>query len=412
MSTEEGILFRDADLGGYLRERDASMQAAVDRLESEYVLKVSLDDLTEHLTQKHRLEPVVLHIDQACLNTSDDTKLDVTHDPRYGARYDGQPNLIPATLVEFAVPFSGNAMVLRLAPSTFNFDPPRARIRGQELLFRYVRADHDAQAIRADFDRNSKNVAQYVAWGASQVEGFNKALQERIRQRLDCRKQKFLKDKGLVEALGFPIKPRAGAATTYSAPVTRKKLPIVKPTVAFGLFKPEPALNVEHYEHILSVISNMVLVMERSPQAFAQMGEEDLRTHILVQLNGHYEGQATGETFNYEGKTDILIRAEGRNVFIAECKFWKGAEAFKETIDQLLRYAAWRDTKTAIIIFNRNKDTSAVVQQIPSLVKAHPNFKREVATYQHETAFRSVLHHQDDKNKELTLTVQVFDVPS
>ena len=360
MSREEKILFRDADLSDYLREREAQMQAEIDRLESDYVLKVSLDDLTDHVAQKYSLEPVVLHVDQAYVSTSGDTKLDVTNDPRYGARYDGQPCLIPATLVEFAVPFSGVATVLRLAPSTTSFNPPRARIRGQELLFRYVRDDHDAQAIRTDFDRELKNAAQHVAWGTSQVEGFNKDLRERIRQRLDYRKQKFIKDKGLVEALGFPIKPRAGAATTYSVPVTRKKLPIIKPTVAAGPFKPEPALEVEHYEHILGVISNMVLVMERSPHAFAQMGEEDLRTHILVQLNGHYEGQATGETFNYEGKTDILIRVEGRNVFIAECKFWKGAEVFKETIDQLLRYTAWRDTKTAIIIFNRNKNLSAV----------------------------------------------------
>jgi hypothetical protein len=40
------------------------------------------------------------------------------------------------------------------------------------------------------------------------------------------------------------------------------------------------------------------------------MREEDLRQHFLVQLNGQYEGQATGETFNFQGKTDILIRAE------------------------------------------------------------------------------------------------------
>jgi hypothetical protein len=29
----------------------------------------------------------------------------------------------------------------------------------------------------------------------------------------------------------------------------------------------------------------MVAVMEQSPKAFEQMGEEDLRTHFLVQLN-------------------------------------------------------------------------------------------------------------------------------
>jgi hypothetical protein len=171
-------------------------------------------------------------------------------------------------------------------------------------------------------------------------------------------------------------------------------------------------LEQQHYEHILGVISSMVQVMERSPHAFANMGEEDLRTHILVQLNGHYEGNATGETFNYEGKTDILIRVDGRNIFIAECKIWKGANVFTNTIDQLLGYAAWRDTKTAIIMFNRNKDLSAVLSQIPTLASAHPNFKRQITDHKTETGFRFILHHRDDKNRELTLTVLVFDVPS
>ena len=40
------------------------------------------------------------------------------------------------------------------------------------------------------------------------------------------------------------------------------------------------------------------------------------------ELNGHYEGGASGETFNYEGKTDILIRVQGKNIFIAECEYW------------------------------------------------------------------------------------------
>ena len=50
----------------------------------------------------------------------------------------------------------------------------------------------------------------------------------------------------------------------------------------------------------------MVAVIERSPAAFRRMKEGELRQHFLVQLNG-YEGQATGETFNFEGKTHVLI---------------------------------------------------------------------------------------------------------
>ena len=92
-------------------------------------------------------------------------------------------------------------------------------------------------------------------------------------------------------------------------------------------------------------MNNMVAVMERSPKAFRDMKEEDLRQHFLVQLNGQYEGQASGETFNFEGKTDILIRHEGKNIFIAECKFWRGPSTVADTLDQLLSYLSWRDTK-------------------------------------------------------------------
>lgn len=78
----------------------------------------------------------------------------------------------------------------------------------------------------------------------------------------------------------------------------------------------------------------MSLVLERSPKAFDGMREEDLRMQFLVALNGQFEGKATGETFNYQGKTDILIRVECRNIFIAECKFWTGPQGL---LIQLIR---------------------------------------------------------------------------
>jgi len=131
----------------------------------------------------------------------------------------------------------------------------------------------------------------------------------------------------------------------------------------------------------------------------------------LVQLNGHYEGQATGETFNYHGKTDILVRSEGRNIFIAECKFWSGPKMLSETIDQLLSYTSWRDTKVAIIIFNRNKDFSSVLAAISEAAKSHSNFNR-VLPGSKETVFRYCFSHRDDKNRELFLSILAFDVPN
>jgi hypothetical protein len=169
----------------------------------------------------------------------------------------------------------------------------------------------------------------------------------------------------------------------------RRKIEPKLPPAPSTPFKPEPVLYEAHYQHILNVIDNMTVVMERSPTAFSEMTEENIRQHYLVQLNGHFEGAATGETFNHQGKTDILVRVDGRNIFIAECKFWRGEKQFIETVDQILSYLSWRDTKAAIILFNRNKDFSQVLAKIKEAMAAHPH-RKHGPKVESETRFRYV----------------------
>ena len=63
------------------------------------------------------------------------------------------------------------------------------------------------------------------------------------------------------------------------------------------------------------------------------------------------------------------------------------------------------------MIFNRSRQLSTVLAKIPEVVKAHPNFTRQLE-YKSDTGFRFVLHHRDDTNRELYVTVLVFEVPS
>ena len=98
---------------------------------------------------------------------------------------------------------------------------------------------------------------------------------------------------------------------TFVADVRRRPA-ISRPRASTEPYVPEPTLELAEYDHILRIIGDMIQVTERSPHAFANIQEPVIRDHILVQLNGHYEGQATDETFNFEGKTDILIRAGGK----------------------------------------------------------------------------------------------------
>jgi len=84
--------------------------------------------------------------------------------------------------------------------------------------------------------------------------------------------------------------------------------------------------------------------MERHPSTYAGKGEEALRDDLLATLSTHFPG-ATAETFNKTGKTDLLIRHENENGFVAECKFWSGSKSYHDAIGQLLGYLTWRDRR-------------------------------------------------------------------
>jgi len=279
-----------------------------------------------------------------------------------------------------------------------------------QLTFAHTKESHDAEALKATFERELAEIRAQLVQLEKDSSDFNQQLPTTVRQMLSIRREKALKDRGTVAGLGYPVHRRPDAPQTYMAPTVRRRAVPARPA-ASQPSPPEPTLDTAEYEHILSVISNMVAVMERSPKSFQTMAEEDLRQHFLVQLNSQYEGQATGETFNFEGKTDILIRAEGRNIFIAECKFWNGPKALLSAVDQLLSYATWRDTKLALLVFYRGKDFTGVLRSIDETMKSHPQFKQQLQ-YSIETGLRYRAAHRDDKEREMILTVLAFHIPS
>ena len=385
------------------------MSNEIGSLSEDRVLNTSLEQLCDYFVEKYSVAPVV--IDESGIQVDyGDAQVDVSHRFEYAVFDRSSPTYVTGTRITFFVPFSGDAELFKCRPSTFSLNPRRGVVRSNELVFVYEQTLHDVPNIRSEFDRELQSVQQNLSRISDQVEQFNSTVRTKVSQQVGARREKLLQDRGIIEGLGFPLKRRSQVPATYVSPEVKRRIVPQLPPVSTKPYRPDPTLSIDEYEHILSVISNMVMVMERSPSAFKTMGEEDLRQHFLVQLNGQYEGQATGETFNYEGKTDILIRVAGKNIFIAECKFWTGSTDLSEALDQLLRYTSWRDTKTALLIFNRQATMATVLQRIPQAVREHANYKTDL-DYEPESGFRYVFSHRDDPDREFMLTVLVFDVP-
>lgn len=406
---DRNYLFIQYDLRATLENEEKAMYAEIDGIEPNRLLNTSIEDLVSYFEEKYRHEIPQLLEDKITMDQGE-TKIDVSGDPDRYFSNPGRPFYIDGTKFTFFVPFTGEGDLFHFQSSMITMNPPRAIVQDQELIITISLTKHDVQTIKTQLNNTLSQIKQLLVGTTNDINIYNGSIKQKAENHIKNRREKLLKDQGLASELGFPLRKRDDAPTTYSVPVIPRKIIPQMPSASTTPFRPEPILPMDQYEHILSIASGMVHVMERSPKSFVNMKEEDIRQHFLVQLNGQYEGKATGETFNENGKTDILIREQDKNIFIAECKFWEGSEAFTKAINQLLGYTSWRDTKTAILLFNRNKNFSDVLAKIPDIVKQHPNFKRELV-YASETGFRYVLHHNDDKNREIIVTVLAFEVP-
>lgn len=309
------------------------------------------------------------------------------------------------------IPFEGDGRLFHVIPRSSPLIYTPCKVVGKNLTAQMeIRIDNpDEFALQKDellkqIDSGLDALRHAVPAWLTQIPEWTK---EKVGQRRSAlnRQTKFQEKISNI----VPIRKRDDGTERIITPVKLKPPPLPTPQQRTA---EEPVLAPAAYEDILKTIQSMVHVFERSPTVFREMEEEDLRTILLVGLNGLYEGGATGETFNGAGKTDILIRLNDRNVFIAECLIWKGEQVLKSKMDdQLFKYATWRDSKLAILVFNRNKGFAEVVAKMKATVKAHAQCVRELP-FTHTSGARFTFRRADDAGKEFTLTCLAFDVPS
>lgn len=407
--TNRNLLFCRNDLAALIRKYEVDIKEEVEGWDRNRILASSESDLVTYLVEKYSFDLPRILKDQIYVENDGETEIDVRGRFEYGMHDRERPFYVSGTFITVAIPFEGDGNLFNFRPSTFNSNPPYGEISNSSVLISFQDVKLDAEQTRAEIDATVGKIEQHLEWVRNNCRHWNERVATEAENSIRNRKKRLLEQANMVSALGLPLKRRPDQDVVSALPIVRKKRPVVLPPSPTKAFKPEPALLDYEYDYILNVIDNMSQNIERSPSTFAQMKEDQIRDLILVSLNGHYEGDATGETFNSKGKTDILIRADGRNVFIAECKFWRGPEKLIKAIDQVLGYLTWRDTKVALLLFNKNVNFTKTLSSIAATVPEHPNFKRELKRIS-DTHVRFLFGQRNDCNRDLYLAVQAFNI--
>ncbi|WP_432400834.1 hypothetical protein [Wukongibacter sp. M2B1] len=381
----------------------------INNLDNDYILNASRAELENYFISKVWFEELILDVDGKYLDNKRSVQV-TAYD-----YFDKRPFKVPGTSVDLCIPFKGDKELFELRPSTFNLSGyPDINIQDDLLIIPISYQDSNAEGnqIKKTIESDLKRIIDAITNVNKDTRAHNNNVESSIKATLDSKINKAKKSLDVLDILDIPLR-RKDNPDTYVLDVRRK----VKTTKSYNAPKTarqkyvvEPSLDNDEYNHILEVLRSMSKVIERSPKSFMDLDEEAIRMHFLLQLNGHYEGNASGETFNKSGKTDILIRVEDKNIFIGECKFWKGPKSFKNAIDQLLRYLVWRDTKCALLIFNRNKNSSDVATKMHEIMQNRVECKR-IIEFNPEGDSKYIFVKESDPGREILITTQLYDLP-
>ena len=408
-------LFADDHLGEFLYQNlQSQVGPAVDKIPKDQLLATPDTDIVDHIFAQLSIEPLVIHEDRM-ETTEEEIKVDVSGDWRRDLHHHRGPFYVPGYKICIIIPFTGDSDLWKLTPGTWKSSCPHGNIRqphgdqagSVEMTFSCPTdtLEEDEPRLKNEIERQLDLMHFYVKSSARDINKYNIELKESIEQHIKARQERISKTEGLASRLGLPLKRNPDAPSIEPLRLTRKLVRPLSPVPESG-FEPEPGIDEKHYEHILGVIRHEIRTFETTPATYKSLGEEDLRNILLAHLNGHYEGDATGETFRKTGKTDIRIEDGNRAAFVAECKIWRGPKELRSAIDQLLSYLTWRDCKASLVIFNKEvKGFSNVLSDISKELSGHKLFKKEFGDQQKTAEWRFVFFSAEDELREVIVHI-------
>lgn len=405
----------------YLRKLYGELEGEIDSFADEKIVNCDVDEWTEYLTEKYRVEPISFYVDYA---TRSIQKTQIKRNNPWGHFGDvyGEPQfyMVDGCNIDYKVPFSGNDVLLKCTPSTyimtsfeiFGFQKPsntnygfitiRLSYTNQEMK---GFGDNLEEKVNSDFRNQFSSFEKMSGYANDDIRSYNENLTSNVQQLLNKRREKADVFFSFSKALKIPL-------NLNSSSPNLTPIPLKKPHRA-NLNEPKPHAQEQQFyiddsdfENIIKIIHLCGTALEESAKTFNQFNEEALRDYIKGMLSSHYENTVTGETFRRVGKTDIQIQREDKAAFIAECKVWHGIKLFSDAIEQLFCYATWKDTKLSLIIFNKeNKNFAGVQQQIQSWLKE--NCK---SCKQWNSNIWDCVKYREDTGRDVRLAVALYDI--
>lgn len=397
--------FGEIDIRNFLDSVKKELLETIEKRPKDYILGVDEDKYVNYLSQLFYIHPLAIDL------SSKDTIPGKEERKSYANSW-GYEEYYMTYYYHVYFNFSGDPRLFRVQPSCFRWNLSRVPspidfVDANRLMIQVQIHEKKPEIYKQEeegvIDTTFCNMENVNA----EINRFNTALPSFAKQTFESVRKKYQDDDAFLSAINAHTERTD--VSKFVVPVVEKKMPI--PIVSFD-GQPNPMLKDNIYSSILDTIDSIYKGFEQLPNNYKDKDEEALRDSVLPMLNATYAMSgmvATGETFNKNGKTDICIKhTDNTNVFIAECKIWKGEKLFEDAINQLFdRYVTWHDTKVALIIFVKQNNFTEIIAKAKEAIKKHPYFLRTINA-DNPTRGSYIFRHSEDKQRQIKLELMLY----
>lgn len=417
-------LFSDYNTSQFIENQKMDVKNEINRLTNDEICNTPIDELLDYFGHKYKIDLIEVEHEFDYINYDvKETNKKVYNEFHRHLPFEKEYYYIDAYKIIYEIPFEGCEELLYLKPSSYiwnkfevdNIFRPTEQNEGKIVFSKvYGRKEINEKENLKEFTKNEfnkdfSNYIKMIEYVNSDISVYNEELGDNIKTLLENRLEKAKDYINVREKLDIPLKLNSNAPNIK--PIRLKKVKKDK-NREFPKLKSSPieySISDDDYENIKNIINLTCISMEKLARTFCKFQEEELRDVILSNLNTHYQNNATGETFNKRGKTDIHIPFENKSAYIGECKIWTGKEKFLAAIDQLFSYMRWRDTKTSLIIFNKkNKDFPKLIETIDDLLSKHELKVKKIKL--DKNSWQCKLKKSKDSTEIVDINIVVYDL--
>lgn len=146
-------------------------------------------------------------------------------------------------------------------------------------------------------------------------------------------------------------------------------------------------------DRILRVLFDAGRNFKKRYETYTKLNEPELRDFLLSFLNNEFKDEATGETIQGIGKTDIHIKNpdDHREIVIVECKKWGGEKQYLEGFNQEKGYLTGREKKSIMLTFSDRIHFSEISHKAKEAIKKDISYiESSIEEFLKQILFRNI----------------------